>query len=248
MNNIGYVDKDLGDFDTGLSYLQKALKMRDNAKDTSCLSNSLNNIGLVYKDLGEYDKALEYLKKSYSFHIKSNEEKQTGNTLNNIAIIWSIKGDLEKSRGYLVKALKVSEEVENYNSMAMILDNIGNNFFKKGELDSAYIYHLKSIEVCRKVDALYWESSAHLHLGKIMLLKNNIKVAEEKTLAAYAIAEKTGYPDRLRDISEQLSIIYEQKGDSKKALKYHKEYIVMRDSIDNVANKKMLFKQEINYD
>ncbi len=248
LNNIGYVYKDLGDFENALSYLQQALEIREEIQDSVGLGNSYNNIGLMYKDLSEYDKALEYLEKSYNIYITANSEDRTGNVLNNIAIIWSNKGELDKSRSYLLKALKVAEDMEDYNSMGMILDNIGANFLSKDQLDSASFYFEKSIETSKAVNGLYWQSSALLHMGKLMILKNNINEAKEYTIKAYEIAKNTGYPERLRDISEQLSNIFEKVNDTKNALKYHKEYILMRDSVNNIANKKLIFKQAINYE
>jgi two-component sensor histidine kinase len=220
------------------------LKIREQTLDSSGIGNSVNNIGLIYKDLEEYDKALEYLEACYDIKLKANLEFETSNVLNNIAIIWSTKGDLEKSKSYLLKGLAISQENNSDHITAMIFDNLGANYQKKGILDSAEFYFVKSFELAKKVEGKYWESSALLHLGELMLIKGEKKKAKDYTLQAYDIAKQTGYPERLRDISEQLYKIYLNEKDWENALKFQSEFILMRDSIINIDNKSQLIKYD----
>ncbi len=244
-NNLGYMYKDLGDFEKALYYLQEGLKYRRLDNDTSGISNSLNNIGLIHKDIGDYDKALEYLEESLKLRLHT---ESASNVLNNIATIWGEQGNNQKAIEYLYRSLSLASKKDDYGAMAMIMDNLGFNYQDLNYPDSALYYFNKSIETSRLVGNKYWESSALSHLGRFYMKNDQPSLASTYLQQAYDLAKATGYPARIRDISELLFKLNEKTNNWEQAFFYHQVFTKVRDSLVNVANLKQVYKYELSYE
>ncbi len=104
-----------GDFQTSLSYYQKALRMvregvSENVSDEDLL---LNNIGAVYSQMGDQKNALQYFLKSLPLKIKifGPEHPNVAIAYVNIGQTYQALKKSDKAIGYLQKALVIREKV-----------------------------------------------------------------------------------------------------------------------------------------
>ncbi|MCP5380857.1 MAG: tetratricopeptide repeat protein [Kordiimonadaceae bacterium] len=67
LNGAGYLAMKLGEFESSLNFLHKALEIdkEDFGDDHPNVASILNNIGSVYSKMGEHHKALDYYNQAY---------------------------------------------------------------------------------------------------------------------------------------------------------------------------------------
>jgi len=59
------VHQNKGDYDTALSYYERAFVIDKEIGDKVGIKNSLNNIGLVHSNKGDHDTAMEYYERAF---------------------------------------------------------------------------------------------------------------------------------------------------------------------------------------
>lgn len=248
LNNLGFMYKEAGDIEKALHYLHEGLEIRKNIHHKEGVGTTLNNIGLIYKELQEYKTALKYLQESLEYRVETKDTNGQSTTLNNIAVIHEELGEMELAKTYLKKAMIQSKLNPNIAHKAMLLNNLAKVFMTEKKYDSAAYYLDSSLVTSRSINNLLWEASALYNYAKLYRKQSNWTEAKKYALEAYAIASKTEYADRIRDCAEQLYLIYNHENDSKNALKYLQEYVLMKDSLNNVALQEAAYKKEVNYE
>ena len=62
------------------------------------------------------------------------------------------------------------------------------------------------------------------------------------------VSKEIGYPENIRNAAERLNHIYKATGNHKYALQNYELFILMRDSINNIATKKASIKNALKYE
>lgn len=249
LNNIGYMYKEIGDIETALDYLHQALELKKLVSPKANIATSLNNIGIIHQDLEEYETALKYFEESLELRIEAKDSNGISTTYSNIGSIYDAQGDIEKAKMFFYKALKAQSKLNpKMSHKSLVLNNLGRVFTYEEQYDSATLVMNQSLEICRSIESPYWEARTLFSLSKMHLKQGNKKVAKELALDGYNLSIKGGFAESLEDLSYLLYNIYFNENDSKNALKFYKEYIVMRDSLSSITNKKAAYKQEVNFE
>jgi hypothetical protein len=112
-----------------------------------------------------------------------------------------------------------------------------------------YIKALPLLELSRKEAIKAHEENAHMQsligLSKLFLGKRDYKTAQKFATQALDLAEAHGARLVVRDASLLLSDVNEELGNMRLALAYHKNYVLLKDSImnDQYKGKLIAFKQ-----
>lgn len=248
LNNLGYMYKEVGDIEKALFYLHEALELRKQITQLEGIGTALNNIGLVYKELGEYETALKYLNESLEYRIQTKDTNGMSTTLNNIAVIYEDQNKMELAKSYLMKAMIQSKLHPNIAHKAMILNNLGKLYLEESKLDSAAIFLDSSLTTSRSVSNKLWECATLYNYSKLYLKQGNNLEAKKMAIQAYNVASTTDFSEKIRDCAEQLYLIYEEENDTKNAFKFYKEYVLLKDSLNNIAIQEAAYKKEVNYE
>jgi len=148
-NALGMAYNDLGQCETGASYLEKAVQLSDGAAVGDAVK-AYNNLALVYNKLGKNDQAAEIAKEAIS------RDATHAQAYNNLAISYVRMGKYEEAIEACKKALAQKPDyAKAYNTMAAALMNLG----KYDE--SMAIYH-KIIELTPEYP------EAHNNLGLLL--------------------------------------------------------------------------------
>jgi protein O-GlcNAc transferase len=162
LNYIGILYYQLGNYDSAIEYIKKALELNPTAdayynlgniyKEYGQLSDALsyfqkaleldpnnadafNNEGIIYKDKKEYDEAITCFKKAIQLnpnHVISYY---------NLGVVYKDKNQLDDAISCFNKALEL-----NPNSIAAYY-NLGNIFQQKKQIDDAIVYYQKAIQL-----------------------------------------------------------------------------------------------------
>jgi tetratricopeptide (TPR) repeat protein len=83
------------------------------------------------------------------------------------------------------------------------------------------------------------------NMGETYILKGNYAEANNCIQQSLDIATELGYPLDIQIAAEMLTEINKQKGDWKKAIEMYELYILMKDSLKNIENNKLIVKQNL---
>ena len=141
------------DFETALSYHQKALKIRKEqlGDDDPAVANSYNNIGIIHSRLGEYKTAEGYYKKTIEIQTNSLGENHPKNasTYGNLGLNYNNMGDFEKAINAQNKSLEIAKAAygENNPTVAYTYMNLGITYENLLEINTALQLYEKALGI-----------------------------------------------------------------------------------------------------
>lgn len=221
LSNIGMLYKDIEDYENALGYYEKALSTYKQLDDKQGLSKTFTNIGIAYDGLKNSDKALEYFQQALKISEALNWKMEISTNLAEVGMIYEGKKDYETALPYFKRALAIVTELGNKRSIAVINSHIGAVFF---------------------------------HCSNALLEKEGINPADryakalEHQIIGLDLAKEIGM---LKETSSSLNLIsevYEAKGDYKKSLEYHKQFVALRDSIFSEKNTTEIARKGVQYE
>ncbi len=269
LNNIGTIYKSQGNIPKALEYQGKSLKIREEIGDRDGIAQCLNNIGTIYYSQGDFPKALEYQGKSLKIQEEVGDKNGVSQSLNNIGTIYDSQGDIPRALEYYSKSLQILEEIGDKNGIASSMNNIGAIYYSKGDIPKALEYLSKSLKIQEeigdkkgiagsmsnlasiylKLASLPAESAEHTGAEKASANRQkNYNKAIEYCGKSLKTSKELGFPENIRNAAQQLSQIYKATGDHKNALENYELFILMRDSINNIATKKASIKSQVKYE
>jgi tetratricopeptide (TPR) repeat protein len=176
--DIAILQKDIGEVQNIIEYIEKSLKVMEELVDIKPdrnefrreLSLKFNNVGKIYSDMGQVSKALEYQKNS----LKVIEElvilepdrmdfrKDLSISFRNVGFIYRDMGQGPKALVFFEKSLKVMEELVALESdrtdlrreLSVSFNNVGNIYKAMGQNLKALEFFEKSLKVMEELVAL----------------------------------------------------------------------------------------------
>lgn len=248
LNNIAATLENKGNIQRAIDYYSLSLKIRSEINDKPGMADCFNNLGLVFQDQREYSKAKEYYLQSMKIRDEIGDKVKLAVSLNNLGLLHQNQNMLDSALFYYKKSMKLKEETGDIPGIAYSLNSIAGVFYIHGNFDSCRVYYNRSLSICEETGDKYWIADNLYGLGLLERTEGNNKAAEELLDRSFKISEELGYPESIVKSAEILSKIYEEKGDYKASLNYHKQLSEMKDSIRNAGTEKAAIRQGIKYE
>jgi tetratricopeptide (TPR) repeat protein len=246
-SNIGVINDVIGNYTTALKNYQHSLKIYDTLNDKQGKESVLNNIGIIFEEMKMPDKALEYYFLALDLKMERGDLKSIAGTYNNIAIIYeNFKKDSDSAYYYYNQALKIYKEIGNENDEALIYSNMGVILLRKGETTNAKTYFNKALTAFKKTKDPKNIATVLHYLGMAAFAESKYNVALQYYLQSAKLAENTNVRKLQSQIYNDLSSLYEQTGDFKKALEFNKKYEEIKDKLVNLEKVKQIHQLETN--
>ena len=204
-NRIGICFVQKGDFDSTISYFKKALKIREELKDSVGIAASLNNIGMVSSEKGDYSTCIFYLNKALRMREMINDSTGIASTSNNIGLIFYHQKRFKEAIPYYKKALALGQGFGNKNRECLILTNLGNLFDELVSYDSSLFYYGKAVKIAEELNDKRLKAITYGNIGFTHFRLNNLDIAD----SIYKIT--LGYRIEMEDL-HGLATIYNQIG------------------------------------
>jgi len=243
LKSIGNVHLKMSNYNDALAAYQEGLDIANKLEDKKLIAAFQNNISLVYFDLKDYDKALQLLNDVLIILKETNNEKDGANALTNIGTIYRKQENYDKALEYYEKSLQLKLDNESVYGLPICYNNLGLVHQKQGNTKKALEYYNLSINLQRKAGNQKGIARALINFGRIYQ-NSNPDTARVLLNQALIIAEKTNNKEELRDATELLYKVYQEKGEYKKALEMHEIFHALQDSILSVQNQKAILSHE----
>jgi serine phosphatase RsbU (regulator of sigma subunit) len=249
-NNMGAIYTDLGDYPRAIELHLKQVEIAKKVSDGQLIGKAYVNISRVYALLRNNKKSNEYERMALAVYLKDYDqtvvkyshdpkmlEKKMIRVKNSIAVAYNNISEsfeannvMDSAMIYSLKSMRINEELHEEKYLALNYQAIAKINIKLKSYDEALRYLNKARECYKDVNE-YDLASVCLLIGEVQFLQKKYIEAEKNYNEAIVFARKVGIKDAIKIAYEQLSALYEAKGDLKNALIFYRKYSAIKDSI-----------------
>jgi len=222
----------VGSYATALDLISKSAYIFDSLKIYRSLAQCYMSISMLYSRQKEYKEALKYAEITDSLYKKDNNEPGHYSLKINEGILFKNMGEYDRAISTDMECMKFFKDDSTV--LTYIYTNLGIAQSMKGELQKAKQSLFTAFSIFKIYPDAAGEVDACKELGKIYLKTGQIDSALYYSIRSRQICLENKRPqDELKGCLEVIFEAYEKKGDIANALKYHKEYEAVQDTMYN---------------
>jgi tetratricopeptide (TPR) repeat protein len=231
---------DMGDYDNAFRIVTQALDFFKEGNNNQNYILSLVQMGNLYMNMGDYETAMSYYRKAEALWPYQDGGYPYRELYHRMGELYAAQGQITEARECYRKSLSGNIKGK------IVRLKMGHTYLMEKKYDIAFSYYDSLYKEAKMLTDINIIIGSMLGLGKIYLIRNNLPEALSMVEGSLALSSVRGARQNKRDAFELLSAIYEAGGDSRKALEYHKQYLLVKDSVISEAFKRKLFssKQE----
>ena len=211
-------------------------------------ANNYNNIGNVNFYTKNYNESQSNYLQAKELYEIINDKQNAASLLNNIGIISRINGNNQESIDYRLKALKIFEEINNLEGLAYGNLGLGNIYADLKQVDEAAKYYNQSLKYYEQMGSKKGAIMIYINLCELYSEKHDfgksIKLLENALKLCYEINNK----DLRKDVYNSYANLFEKKNNYKEALRYHRLYSALNDSIYSYESQQTVTEMQTKYE
>ena len=248
LTNIGNCFNEMGLHDSSITYLLRAVEIKERLGDLGDVASGLANIGNMYVDGQAYDKGIELLLRALKIRQGLGQEKRTMFTFNNLVVAYGSKKDFKNAFNCAENGLAIATKHNNQLvSTGTICSSMAHLLCEEGRFEEAIEWATRSMDYFvagnrtpNMVYPLVNLARAHNSLGHF---QKGLEFAEK----GHKIMLEHGLFHPMTEYYEQLAAANEGLGKPQVALDWYKKYIVFNDSLEAKDNLRKLANLDIQY-
>jgi signal transduction histidine kinase/Tfp pilus assembly protein PilF len=247
-NNVAHDYFDLGDYDEAYHYFLQSYSIASGIGDSLTMAISLHNIGRVFKELGQYEKALDYLNSSRKLSEKISDYEGEPYSLSEIGDVMLRQGKDDSALTTLQQTLRESRKLNLKVLEPRTMINMAQILLKKQEFDRALAYYDTAFALYQKTNDKF--GIAEVKLGKGLAYTNMGRLDDATASVESSVAEAKKLNARILELKcfQQLSALWERKGDFKKALYYFKQFEQVEDTLFSQDMQSKMLQDQIRFE
>jgi tetratricopeptide (TPR) repeat protein len=246
-SSLGVIFSQEGNYYEALDNYQNGLELYQKINNKSSISKSYNNIGIVYKSRGNNAKALDYFKKALKIQEETGEQTMPV-TLTNIGVIYFEDNKPAEAFSYYTKAEKLFKTIENTRGAALLQNYWGDYYVKMKTLAKAEEHYRKSLEMYEGIQNKFGASLALYNLGALYFEQKKYGQAMPLATKSLDYAKEIGVLDQTYHSEKLMSDIYDVQNQPELSLQHYKNYIIARDSLNNMESTKKFDRAEMDFE
>ncbi|SCX79450.1 tetratricopeptide repeat-containing sensor histidine kinase [Flavobacterium caeni] len=245
--SAGVVYSEQNNYPKALEQYFKALKMYQEIGQKQGVSKAYNNIAVVYKSEGHLQQALSYLEKAYAIQTQIGEQSAPV-TLTNIGAIHFEIGNDVRALEYYRKAEKQFASNANKRGEALLHSYLGDYYRKQKDVEKALVHYDHSQKMYTALGNQFGTALVQYQVGLLHYQHNRWADALLAATQSLDLARQMGTLDQIKESEKLLSDIYTQTGDQTRAFAHYKQYIAVKDSLENNENAKKFVRAEMDFE
>jgi signal transduction histidine kinase len=247
-NLVGNDYYDLGEYDEAYFYFTSSYRMASTIHDSLQMTVALHNVGRVFKELGQYDRAMNHFSISRNISAKIKDYVGIAYSYDEIGDVLLRKGDYDSAIKVLMQSLEKTKELKEYVLAPRTLTKIATIYVYKGDYKSALAYYDSTDAFHLKTGNRFGTAEVELGRGLVYLRQKKYDEAQRLITKSAAIAQEINAHVLEIQCYNQLSHLWELKGDYKKSLTYFKEYKQLEDSLFSQETQAKLLRDQIRFE
>jgi tetratricopeptide (TPR) repeat protein len=247
LSSLGEAYRATGNFQEALKYLIKSEKLYDGVIRTNPsdynyynYANLQNSFGIIYRKLNNNNLAIKYYNTYKQISEKIGDKWGIAIALNNIGIINKNINNKNEALSDFYRSVDILRQLSISSLIGNVFLNLGNTYSEMRNQDSAEFYYNKAMDIFQKHKDNSGIGLVITNTADLYIQNKNFKKGIEMYFKALEISKTLNENDRISDIYKLISNAYQNKGDSRKALKYYQLHTDLKDSIYNIAKSEEL--------
>jgi signal transduction histidine kinase/TPR repeat protein len=246
--SLGLLFDDEMKYDSALSYYYKSLALAEAKNNTNLQLAPLINIGKIFVILADYENALKYFNRSLELSQKEKYLSYIGLTYQNLGLLYHMMNKDDEALFFYDTAIRYFDTTESILLKAQTLMNIGSIYREKGDSKSALNQYRKSQSVYHSVHNTQGIIDNNMNIALIYEDNGNYS----KTLQIYdsclVLVKTSNYKEILPRLYFNISKAHELAGNWSQAHHYLTLHYLMKDSIFNIENGRVIKDLELTYE
>ena len=231
-----------------LKYFLAATKLAETLGNKERAAWCYLGLGAFNKRQGNFPRALRYLDKSISAFRTLGNKHGMGSVYNCMGDVYEGQGNFAEAHKNYYAALNILKETNKKETLTWPYYNIGEIYMLQGKYDSAMLYFGYSLATQQEVGDKGGEAWTYNNIGNMLIKQKKYAEAEPYCMKSLAILDSLSETAGKMNAYRNLYIIYEAKGDYRKALENHKAYTSLLSAVSNEENTKSIVKHQMQYD
>ena len=246
-NQLGEVYDALGQYDVSLEYYLDALKIWERMGVKYEMAKLFSEIGWIYKNQLNFAQAKAYMERSLTLRQEIKDEHGISNSYNVLGVLYYQEKRYDKALEYLKLSLEIRRRIDHREGVSACIFNMAAVYEDLGQLDKALDYQFEALEIDERIGNKQGLSISYNQIGQLYTKTHNFPEALKFLTKSRDLARETGSKNLIMANRLFLSKYYEEKGDYKSALQYHRSYTNINDSIFSEGNAMKLAEMQALY-
>ena len=232
--------------DKALPYLEKGLRVAEEGNLKREISFSLKEIGRLYIKQGNYRLAHVYNEKSLSLAMETGVKREIAEVFLNIGMVNIQLGEYNVALENFERSLTLQQEIGNFSDVAFILIQIGFANIENKNYRQASEYFDKALSITEQVDARLHYPTIYNSRGIINQYLGNFNQAIVWCQKGLRYAKELNKILEEKNACECLYRAHKSLNQGNKALLYHEQLLMIKDSILADETDKKLLQMEFS--
>ena len=246
-NQLGEVYDALGQYDLSLKYYLDALKIWERMGVKYEMAKLFSEIGWIYKNQLNFAQARAYMERSLSLREEIKDEHGISNSYNVLGVLNYQEKRYDKALDYLKRSLEIRQKIDHREGVSACIFNMAAVYEDLGQLDKALSYQFRALEIDERIGNKQGLSISYNQIGQLYTKMHNFPEAGKYLRKAGTLARETGSKNLIMSNRLIMSGYYEEMGDYKSALQWHRMYTDINDSIFSEGNAMKLAEMQALY-
>lgn len=240
MGALYMVHWSLGNYDLALDIGPRVMELYKEVGDLEGLAWSYTGAGGIYNDLGDHKQGLEYHQKSLELFVKLGDEFGRARALAGLGLVYRSLHQYDEALKVHQEALAAFRQIGNSAGESRALNDLGAIYQDMGDYDRALEYHQAALAMREREDLADALITSLLNIGRVYRATGRIEKAESILTRALNQAQALGTKPKVCQAHEELSALFEERGDAHMALLHFKLFHRIRaDVFSDEANMRM---------
>lgn len=226
--DMGYCLYQLQNYQLSLEYHNKALKTREEIRDTAGLIKSYAYFGYVNNRQGDYPKALEFHHKLLDIHRSTGNKTGMADTYSSIGWTLSNQGNNEGALSNYQNALEILDELGDSIRIADTYNYIGIMFLELSDYPQALNFLQKSLRIRKASGDSTAIADCLNNIGLTYEYQGDYPRALDNYFETRVYREKMGDRSRLGLCLNNIGNVYYKMDDTARAENYYRQSLAIR--------------------
>ncbi len=244
MGNIAYLRRGyfqkgnkkrlFGDLEEAMDAYIKSAEVARLEKNKVGEGNAFGAIADIYSMSNNHPNARLYYNKAIAILRESKDSVALASAILNAGDEFRISQIYDTAYAYFEESEAIFEKLNYLIGKAYSVGNIGMVYASTGDSKQAETKIKEAIDILDKLEDYYPICVYLVSMADIYNEKGDEQAALNYAAKSLELAQKYGLKEQIRDANLKLSELYDQSGNSAESYRYFKNYIVYRDSLNNI--------------
>jgi signal transduction histidine kinase len=247
-NNIGNDYYDLGEYDDAFFNFTQSHRIATSVKDTFRMLVAYHNVGRVFKELGQYEVALDHLNLAKKMSEQQNDEEGIPYAYDEIGDVQLRKQEYDSALSTLFRALRHSRRLNVNLLEPKIHSKLATAYLGKGDFEKARAHYDSAYALNNVTNDRFGVAEVELGRGIVYTKEGKYNEALTKIENSLSVAKELNA--RVLEIKcfNELSTLWEMKGDFKKSLYYYRQYKQLEDTLFSQEMQGKLLRDQLRFE